>query len=74
MNRRDQDLLDRQMSRFQPPPRRDGMIIAVLVAAFLVGMTAGSVFSFGNHSPVQPPDDGGTALAFFMNGAQKATR
>jgi hypothetical protein len=75
MNRRDQELLDRQMRRFQPPPRRDGVIMVVLVVAFLAGMTAGNIFSFGSHSLVQTPsDDGKTALAFFLNGVQKATR
>jgi hypothetical protein len=74
MNRRDQELLNRQMRRFQPPLRRDGLIVVALVAAFLAGMTAGGVFSFGSHSTAQsPPDDGKTALAFFLNGAQKAT-
>jgi hypothetical protein len=74
MNRRDQELLHRQMRRFQPPLRRDGLIVVALVAAFLAGMTAGGVFSFGSHSPAQPsPDDGKTALAFFLNGVQKAT-
>ena len=47
MNRRDQELLDRQMRRFQPPPRRDGVIMVVLVVAFLAGMTAGSIFHLG---------------------------
>src|SRR5262249_31017986 len=75
MNRRDQELLDRLMRRFQPSPRRDRLIVVVLVVAFLAGMTVGSIFSFGSYSPVQPPSqDGKTALAFFLNGAQKATR
>jgi hypothetical protein len=80
MNRRDQELLDRQMRRFQPSPRRYGVIMVVLVVAFLAGMTAGSIFSFESHSLAQtslaqtPSDDGKTALAFFMNGVQRATR
>jgi hypothetical protein len=72
MNRRDQELLDRQMSRFQQPPRANGVIIVVLVAAFLAGMTAGSTFSFGSHLPGQSlPDDAKPALAFFLKGAEK---
>jgi hypothetical protein len=75
MNHRDWELLDRQMRRFQPPSRREGVIIAVLVGAFLAGMTAGTVFSFGSHSSAQTPsDDGKTALAFFLNSGQRATR
>jgi hypothetical protein len=69
MNRRDQELLNRQMRRFQPPLRRDGLIVVALVAAFLGGMTAGGVFPYGSHSTAQPPpDDGRAALAFFLNG------
>ena len=37
MNRRDQELLDWQMRRFQPSQRRDGVTIIVLVGAFLAG-------------------------------------
>ena len=75
MNRRDQELLDCQMRRFQPPSRSDGVIMVVLVVAFLAGMTAGSILPFGSRSPAQPlSDDGKTALAFFLNGAQKASR
>jgi hypothetical protein len=75
MNRRDQELLSRQMRRLQPPSRRDGLIIAALVVAFFAGMTAGGIFfSFGDHSRAQPPsDDAKAALAFFLNSAQKAT-
>jgi hypothetical protein len=74
MDRRDQELLSRQMRRLQPPSRRDGLITAALVVAFLAGMTAGGIFSFGNHSRAQPPsDDAKAALAFFLNSAQKAT-
>jgi hypothetical protein len=75
MDRRDQELLDRQMRRFQLSPRRDGVIMVGLVVAFLAGMTAGGAFSFGSHSQVQQPsDDGKTTLAFFLDGAQKPTR
>jgi hypothetical protein len=74
MNRRDRELLSRQLRRLKPPSRRDGLIIAALVAAFLAGMTAGGIFSFGSHSRAQPPsDDAKAALAFFLNSAQKAT-
>jgi len=41
MDRRDQELLDTQMKRFQPPSRRDGLMILAIVGVFLAGMTAG---------------------------------
>jgi len=44
MDRRDQELLDTQM-RMLTPPRNDGVIVVLLVAMFLVGMTVGSVLS-----------------------------
>ncbi len=46
-NRRDQELLDKQLRRFGRNPRSDGTLILALVAAFLAGMTVGAVaFAF----------------------------
>jgi hypothetical protein len=44
MDRRDQELLDKQM-RSLTPPRNEGFIAVLLAAMFLVGMTLGSVLS-----------------------------
>jgi hypothetical protein len=44
MNRRDQELLDKQMRRLTPP-RNEGAIAVMLAAMFLVGMAPGSVMS-----------------------------
>ena len=41
MNRRDQELLDKQ----NETPRNDGAIAVLLAAMFVVGMTLGSVLS-----------------------------
>ena len=43
INRRDQELLDRRMRRFQPSRRPVGVIMLILAGAFLVGMIAGSI-------------------------------
>ena len=75
MNRHDQ-LLDRQMSRFQLPPRRDGVLILAMAAVFIAGPTAGGLlFTFGN-APSTPTasDDGRTALAFLLNGTGSPSR
>ncbi len=49
MNRRDEELLDKQMRRFSPAPRRDGTMMLALVAVFLAGMTVGA-FGFAYRS------------------------
>ena len=59
MDRRDWELLDRQMSRLQPTPR--GLNALAFVALFLAGMTAGAFLFAGAGQPVQQK----TALAFF---------
>lgn len=74
MNRRDQELLARQMRHFQPSARSGGVIMLVLVAAFAAGMTLGGIFSFASQHGQQPSDDGRTALAFFLGGGQNAAR
>ena len=52
MDRRDQELLDKQMRRLTPP-RKDGVIAVLLAAVFLVGMTLGSVLSEPKTEPIQ---------------------
>ena len=62
MNRRDRELLSRQMRRFQPSPHPVGLVMLILAGAFLVGMIAGI---FTSQQPVQTAStDGKTALAF----------
>jgi hypothetical protein len=52
MDRRDQELLDKQM-RSLSAPRNDGVIAVLLAAMFLVGMTLGSVLSAHQSEPIQ---------------------
>jgi hypothetical protein len=52
MDRRDQELLDKQMQRLTPP-RNDGVIAVLFVAMFLVGMTLGGVLSEHKSEPIQ---------------------
>ena len=52
MDRRDQELLDKQMRRLTPP-QNQGLIIVMLAAMFLVGMALGSVVSPHKSEPVQ---------------------
>jgi hypothetical protein len=74
MNRRDQELLSRQMRRFQPSPHPVGLKALILAGAFLVGVIAGSTF-FTSPQPVQTAStDGSTALAFLFNGTRSEPR
>ena len=76
MDRRDQELLDKQLARFQPPPRRDGLMVLAVVGVFLAGVTADS-FLFAYRSPhaIQVASSDGTmALAFFLNGTPVVAR
>src|SRR5438552_595694 len=52
MDRRDQELLDKQM-RNLVPPRNDGVIALMLAGMFLVGMTLGGVLSAHQSEPIQ---------------------
>jgi hypothetical protein len=52
MERRDQELLDKQMRRLRPP-RNNGVIVVLLATMFLVGMTLGSVLSEPKTEPMQ---------------------
>ena len=52
MNRRDQELLDKQMRRLGPS-RNDGTIAVLLAAMFLVGMAIGGVLSPHQTEPIQ---------------------
>jgi hypothetical protein len=52
MDRRDQELLDKQMRRLTPP-RNNGVIAVMLAAMFLVGMTLGGVLSAQKSEPIQ---------------------
>ena len=45
MDRRDRQLLNRQMSHFQHNPRRDGALILALAGVFIAGLTAGGCCS-----------------------------
>jgi hypothetical protein len=52
MDRRGQELLDKQMRRLTPP-RNEGVIAVMLATMFLVGMTLGSVLSPHQSAPTQ---------------------
>jgi hypothetical protein len=74
MNRRDRELLDRQMRRFQPSRRPVGLMMLILAGAFLAGLTAGTMIFTSQQSVETASTDGKTALAFLLNGGRTDTR
>ena len=52
MDRRDWELLDKQMRSLRPP-RNDGAIPMMLAAMFLLGMTLGGVLPAHKTEPIQ---------------------
>ena len=45
MDPQDQELLDKQLRNLHVPPRRDGIVIATIVAVFLGGMMIGGLLA-----------------------------
>jgi hypothetical protein len=76
MDRRDQELLNKQLKRFQPPAWRYGLMVLAIVGVFLAGVTADSfLFADRSQSASQTASSDGTmALAFFLNGTPSAAR
>ena len=52
MDRRDRELLNTQISRFQPAPRRDGVLILGMVGVFIAGLAAGGLL-FKHFEPYE---------------------
>ena len=74
MNRRDLELLDRQMRRFQPSPHPVGVIVLILAGVFLIGMIAGFIIFTSQQSVQTASTDGRTALAFLLSGTRSEPR
>ena len=74
MNRRDRELLDRQMRRFQPSPHPVGVMVLILAGVFLIGMIAGSIIFTSQQSVQTASTDGRTALAFLLSGTRSEPR
>ena len=51
MNRRDQELLDKQLHGVLPGPRHDGALALAILAIFLAGMTIGGFLTAVTDEP-----------------------
>jgi hypothetical protein len=66
--------LDKQMSRLQPAPRRDAMLILVMTSVFIAGLTAGGLLFTFKSSASTALVVGRTALASLLNGTANTAR
>ena len=65
MDRHDRELLDKQLRNLHVPPRRDGVVIATIVAVFLGGMIIGGILA----KPPAPTRTAATQIASVQNAA-----
>jgi hypothetical protein len=56
MDRRDEELLDKQLRAIHPRPRRQGVMIAAIVTVFFAGIALGGIL-FGHATPQQIADN-----------------
>ena len=74
MNRRDWELLDKQLSRISlSPPRNGGIIGLAFVAVFLTGTIVGGIV-FAQDSKQAPASRDAMAAISFLSGAPPTTR
>jgi hypothetical protein len=65
MDPQDQELLDKQLRNLHVPPRRDGVVMATIIAVFLGGMIIGGILA----KPPEPTRTAATQIASVENAA-----
>lgn len=65
MNRRDQELLDKQLHALSVPPRSDGVLMLGILAVFFAGLTLGGfLYAYTSEpGPVYTSEPGPVQLA-----------
>jgi hypothetical protein len=71
MDPQDQELLDKQLRNLHVPPRRDGVVIATIVAVFLGGIIIGGALAKPRE---QAPGAVNPQIASALIGAQASLR
>ena len=74
MNRRDQELLDKQLRGLYRPPRNDGVLVLAILAMFFAGMTLGGFLTAYKSEPMQIASNDATPMISLPNGAPLSTR
>ena len=70
MNRRDQELLDKQLRSIRPETRHDGVLMLALVVVFFTGMTFGSVLTDKGASTPVGANNAPTTIALLSSRQQ----
>jgi len=73
MDKRDWELLDKQIRSPQPETPPNGVMITMLAAIFILGVTTGALFFAPGSTPLATAGDGTAALAFFQIGPHHET-
>jgi hypothetical protein len=71
MDPQDQELLDKQLRNLNVPPRRDGVVIATIIAVFLGGIIIGGALA-ERREPT--PNAANPQVASVLTGAPATTR
>jgi hypothetical protein len=73
MDKRDWELLDKQIRSPQPETSPNGVMVATSTGIFILGVTIGALFFAPAITPLATAGDGTAALAFFQNGRHHET-
>ena len=71
MNPQDRELLDKQLRNLHVSPRRDGVVLAAILAVFFGGIIIGSLLT-EPHKATQTASN--ESIAFVENGAPATTQ
>ena len=74
MTKRDRELLDKQMRRFAPAPRGNGVVILTIVAVFFAGIALGGNLFPRKNVPARTASRDVMAAIFTSNGASPIVR
>jgi len=74
MNQRDQELLDKQLSRITPAPRSEGVMVLAVLTVFFVGMAFGGFLYAYESQPIRIASNDVTPTMAVLNGVPLTIR
>lgn len=75
MNRRDQELLDKQLRGLNITPRSDGIMMLAILAVFFTGMAVGGfLYAYTDEPPMRLAYNDAAHAVALPDGAAQATR
>jgi hypothetical protein len=69
MNKRDQELLNKQFRWLRPSPRNEGVMVLAIVGVFFVGIALGGTVFAHENAPMQIASNAALAKSFPPDGA-----